>query len=554
MKHRYSIPRYSIPLAVFIIRILSNLSASTAHAQQAQWIWGSPEATRQAMDGLCLFQHAFELDRVPAKAVLRITCDDQYVVRINNRLVGVNASWQDIERYDVTAMLTRGTNTVFVRARNMSQGPAGLLASLQLDFDDGRQRVIGTNASWKASLQKSGTWNPDIARIKQWQQAIALGDETQTNPWKGQLSESPRVKVVGANRRPSGKLELDDGDRVLFLGNTVMERAQRYGYWEAALTARYPDRHVIFRNLGWSGDTVRGEARARFGSQQDGFDHLEVHVHAVQPTIILCGYGSNAAFQGDEHLDQFIHDYEHLLDVLEATGAAIVLMAPLKHEPFHGRYLSPEYNANRNRYAAAISQLAQRRNHRYLEISQDSDQTLTDNGVHLTEAGYKRTADQFAQALGMKAAQQPTIQIDIPSRSVTTRHVTVTNLAMDQDTIRFDAKLDHIDANSVPQAIVTGLQPHENQALADGVPLEHFSRQANELVTAIRAKNQLYFHRWRPQNETYLFLFRKHEQGNNAREIPMFDPLVKEAEATIARRRQPQTIRIVLQRKPEKNR
>ena len=50
---------------------------------------------------------------------------------------------------------------------------------------------------------------------------------------------------------------------------------------------------------------------------------------------------------------------------------------------------------------------------------------------------------------------------------------------------------------------------------------------------AIVAKNRLFFHRWRPQNETYLFGFRKHEQGKNAAEIAEFDPLVAEAEKTI---------------------
>jgi hypothetical protein len=33
----------------------------------------------------------------------------------------------------------------------------------------------------------------------------------------------------------------------------------------------------------------------------------------------------------------------------------------------------------------------------------------------------------------------------------------------------------------------------------------------------------LFFHRWRPANWTYLFGFRKHEQGRNAVEIPRFD-------------------------------
>jgi len=47
-------------------------------------------------------------------------------------------------------------------------------------------------------------------------------------------------------------------------------------------------------------------------------------------------------------------------------------------------------------------------------------------------------------------------------------------------------------------------------------------------------KNELYFHSWRPQNITYLFLFRKHEQGNNAKEVEEFRPLVEKLEAEIA--------------------
>ena len=63
--------------------------------------------------------------------------------------------------------------------------------------------------------------------------------------------------------------------------------------------------------------------------------------------------------------------------------------------------------------------------------------------------------------------------------------------------------------------------------------------QAEKLRQTIIAKNQQYFHRWRPQNETYLFGFRKHEQGQNAREIPLFDPVVDKLEHEIARLRKP---------------
>ena len=56
--------------------------------------------------------------------------------------------------------------------------------------------------------------------------------------------------------------------RVVFVGNTLVERAAGYGYLEAALTQRWRDRTVTFRNLGWSGDTVAGSARVGFGPSE----------------------------------------------------------------------------------------------------------------------------------------------------------------------------------------------------------------------------------------------------------------------------------------------
>ena len=92
--------------------------------------------------------------------------------------------------------------------------------------------------------------------------------------------------------------ELKDGDRVVLIGNTLIEREQRYGYWETALTSRWPDRNVTFRNLGWSGDTVFGDARAGFGTPAEGFTHLRDHVLALKPTVIIIGYGGNESFDG----------------------------------------------------------------------------------------------------------------------------------------------------------------------------------------------------------------------------------------------------------------
>jgi len=57
--------------------------------------------------------------------------------------------------------------------------------------------------------------------------------------------------------------------------------------------------------------------------------------------------------------------------------------------------------------------------------------------------------------------------------------------------------------------------------------------QHASLRETIIAKNDLFFQRWRPQNEIYLLGSRKHEQGRNGAEIPQFDPLIAEKEQLI---------------------
>ena len=65
------------------------------------------------------------------------------------------------------------------------------------------------------------------------------------------------------------------------------------------------------------------------------------------------------------------------------------------------------------------------------------------------------------------------------------------------------------------------------------------AKQYEKLRAAVVAKNQLYFYSWRPQNTTYLFGFRKHEQGQNAKEIAEFAKLVADKEREIDRLKKP---------------
>ncbi len=67
------------------------------------------------------------------------------------------------------------------------------------------------------------------------------------------------------------------------------------------------------------------------------------------------------------------------------------------------------------------------------------------------------------------------------------------------------------------------------EALVGGTHHEY----SNSLLQTIVRKNEWFFHRYRPQNETYLTLFRKHEQGNNAAELPEFEPFIAKADEEI---------------------
>src|SRR6476659_1950789 len=97
-------------------------------------------------------------------------------------------------------------------------------------------------------------------------------------------------------------LELRDGDRVVWIGNTLVEREQGYGYWETLLTARYPERNISFRNLGWSGDTVWAESRGVFDPPEKGFQRLIAGATGLKPTVLFISYGTSESFEGEKGL------------------------------------------------------------------------------------------------------------------------------------------------------------------------------------------------------------------------------------------------------------
>ncbi len=394
-----------------------------------------------------------------------------------------------------------------------------------------------------------------------------------------------------AEKPPPKQLELREGDRVVLVGNTLIERDQKYGYLEAALTERFADRNITFRNLGWSGDTVWGEARALFGTPADGFRALKDHVVALKPTVIVVGYGTNESFAGQAGLPHFLDGLKTLLDALATTKARIVLISPIRQEDLGRPLPDPtEQNKRLALYTNALEKVGSERNCDFIDLfntlipsaKPSGGQPLTDDEQHLTELGYFHLAEALDDLChGPREKWNLTVYAPDGRISVVGAGTTVTDIAREGSTFRWKATDERlpmpIPANPPHTSYrfftdrtirVTGLPSGHYQLkidgqpvltatateLAGGVPIRHgapFDR-AEELRRTINRKNELYFNRWRPQNVTYLFLFRKGEQGNNAVEIPKFDPLIAEAEQRIAQLRQPQACAYELGRAEEK--
>ncbi len=238
------------------------------------------------------------------------------------------------------------------------------------------------------------------------------------------------------------------------------------------LTLKNKDKDVSFRNLGWSGDTVFGEARNGFDESPRGFERLVELTKELKPTVIVVCYGHNESFEGKAGVPKFTAGLEKLLGALAPTKARVVLMSPTPFENTGPVTDARAKNANLALYRDAIQAVAEKRKLEFVDLYQNWTRRnryvdssgfalITDNGMHLTPEGYRLTAPLMAG----------------PSTPVP-------------------------DADALRAKIVE--------------------------------KNRLFFHRWRPQNQTYLFGFRKHEQGQNAKEVAQFDPLVAKAEKEIA--------------------
>ena len=292
--------------------------------------------------------------------------------------------------------------------------------------------------------------------------------------------------------------EIKAGDRVVVIGDTWFEREGVAAELETLMHQRWAPRNFSVRNLSFAADRPDGVSRASFDPAAVGFKRLKEQLALVKPTVAIIGYGMAAALEEmtyrandwtlnpdvarygkDFTAARFQKDLNQLISALDEVSGApvrVILVAPIRPEDLRAsRPRLPDPAGLRQLlagYQAAIAAVAKKRGARLVDTPAliPAQATLTFNSIHPTSEGLAQWASFVATDLGWASQGE---------RILTTA-------------------------------------------------------QNTALRAALVRKNDLFFHRWRPANVPYLFTFRKHEQGNNAKEMQQFDALLEKADALIA--------------------
>src|SRR5215831_10652011 len=144
----------------------------------------------------------------------------------------------------------------------------------------------------------------------------------------------------------AGEFLIKDGDRVVFLGDSITEQRLYTTYVEAYALTRYPKWKLTFRNVGWGGDTswlrqrAHPDEKALFAAdetrQQEMVEAsvgsgLKRDVLPLKPTFVTVKFGMNdhsyQAFREDI-FGAYVRSQTQIAEVLKANGARVAFLTP----------------------------------------------------------------------------------------------------------------------------------------------------------------------------------------------------------------------------------
>ena len=377
-----------------------------------------------------------------------------------------------------------------------------------------------------------------------------------------------------------GETVQDGRFRIVFVGSTLVHRESELGIIETELTRLLPEQEFVFRNLGWPGDTIHGDARTEFGPGETelgnwqrpdrvtgdyGYNKLLAQIKQERPNVLFVAYGSNAAFS-DTDLADFRKGLDRLLADLAPAGPRIVLVSPPPREIRDGVAGSlQKQNERLRRVTDLLMAAASNPAIDFVDLFDEwdqrrgSDENYSDNGIHLNESGYRTAASIIATKLGL-ADSNWSLHLNADGRVQNADGVAVSSAARTAYGLRWkstDARLPAVGLDSPRRLTITGLDDGiyvldidgqrvaraSAKAWSSGVAISRGPdfEQLQRLRESIVDKNKQYFYGFRPQNRAYIHFFRRYERGHHAGEIERFATLARRGEDKISQIKKPPT-------------
>ena len=197
-------------------------------------------------------------------------------------------------------------------------------------------------------------------------------------------------------------LKLENGDRIAFIGNTLFDRAQNFGWFESYLYSAHPEADLVIRNFSWSADEVDLQPRP------DNFATVKQHLTREKVDVVFAAFGYNESFAGEGAVDSFKARLTTWLIDLKTSafngqsGPRIVLVSPIANENLENIPAADLNNERLAVYVKAMKEVAVEQKVGFADVfgstraAMDSDDSsLTINGAHLNDEGYHVFADSL---------------------------------------------------------------------------------------------------------------------------------------------------------------
>jgi len=282
----------------------------------------------------------------------------------------------------------------------------------------------------------------------------------------------------------AAEFAIRDGERVVFLGDSITEQRLYTTYIEAYALSRYPNWKLSFRNVGWGGDTSWLRQRthpdekelfaADEASQQKMVEEsvgggLARDVLPLRPTFVTVKFGMNDhAYQPlrPDILRAYVRSQTQISKVLSEKDARVAFLTP---QPIEDKRADPDQdprNQSLKAFSAALRDVAAKTGsgfadqfNPYMEIlvaeHRKNPQFLIGGGdaVHPGPPGQTLMAWLVLKELGATALVSRA-EIDAAKKSGKFDNCRIDNLEVSPGLIRFD-RLDDalplpIDARAVP--------------------------------------------------------------------------------------------------------